>query len=218
MNHPTHTVREEWLTDAVRSLCMLVFQPADFDLRPETMRVTCSWPAGSDPSKAIGQCWKREASPLGVNEMFISPTMADPVAVLEILVHEMSHAYDDCQSKHGAAFKKIATKVGLIGKMTATSAGDVLRAKLSGIAANLGSYPHQAMALKLKEKPAKTYMLKCTCGEESCGFVFRATAKMIEKSEMFPVLGTLTCPACLASSVTVEGIEVAPQEPDVNDF
>lgn len=182
--------REAWLERAIELICVSVFQAKDYDLRPETMRVSCSWPAGREPDKVIGQCWPRKNSPNGVNEMFINPTQADPVKVLGILTHEMVHAYDDCESKHGGVFKKIATKIGLEGKMKSAFPGPVLLVEMTRIAAALGPYPHRAMSLELKEKKQKTYMLKCTCA--ACDFLFRTTQAQID---LGPEEG-LFCPGC----------------------
>jgi len=193
------TIREAWLNKAIRHVCVRVFQPAGFDLREDTMKVSCSWPAGRAPDKVIGQCWPRKASASGHNEMFITPVLADPVKVLDVLVHEMVHAFDDCESKHGAAFRKIAEKVGLEGAMKSAHAGETLLGTLREIAADLGPYPHREITLTMKEKKQKTYMLKCVCQTESCGFLFRTTQSMIDKAPD-PVM---ICPACGEQTVEV---------------
>ena len=49
-------------------------------------------------------------------------------AALAIQAHELVHAVDDCQHKHGKEFKKLALAIGLAGKMCATHAGEALTA------------------------------------------------------------------------------------------
>jgi len=73
--------------------------------------------------RVIGQCWSTQSSSAGVNEIFISPKLADPVEVLDTLTHELVHAVDNCKHKHGKEFKAIAKKIGLEGKMREASAG-----------------------------------------------------------------------------------------------
>lgn len=88
--------REEWLRRACARLSAEVFAPTGFALPPD-VRVSCSWPGSGSPSKRIGECWSRAASEQGVNEVFISPKIDDPLRVLDILVHEGIHAIDDCK-------------------------------------------------------------------------------------------------------------------------
>ena len=52
-----------------------------------------------------------------INYIFISPSLDDPVEVLDTLVHELAHAVDDCEHKHGKEFAEIAKLVGLEGDM-----------------------------------------------------------------------------------------------------
>ena len=63
----------------------------------------------------IGQCWSTKSSAKGINQIFISPTLGDAYDVIDTLVHELVHALDDCQNKHGKEFKKIALKMGMKG-------------------------------------------------------------------------------------------------------
>ncbi len=58
-----------------------------------------------------------------MNQIFISPALSDSVAVLDTLMHELIHAVDDCENKHGPVFKKMALKLGLKGPMRSAGAG-----------------------------------------------------------------------------------------------
>ena len=57
------------------------------------------------------------------NQIFVSPALLDPVLVLDTLAHELVHAVDDCEHKHGKEFKKIALSLGMIGPMRSAGAG-----------------------------------------------------------------------------------------------
>ena len=78
----------------------------------------------------MGQCWSRQSSSNEQNQIFISPVLHDDVEVLDTLVHELVHAVDDCQHKHGKEFKAIALSLGLKGPMRSADAGPELRQTL----------------------------------------------------------------------------------------
>jgi hypothetical protein len=168
--------REEWLTEAVDQLWPLL-EAAGAPKVP-TM-VSVGWPFRS-PRKRIGECFpttSQEAGPKKYAHLFVSPTQKDGVEVLGILVHELIHASDDCKSAHGAAFKRVALAVGLEGKMTATTVGNELFAKLDLIAHDLGPYPHPGLTPR-QVKIQSTRMLKLEC--PACGYIVRTTSKWIE--------------------------------------
>lgn len=50
----------------------------------------------------IGQCCPTKSCAAGFNKIFLFPTLDDPIAVLDPLVH----AVDYCEYAHGIAFKK----------------------------------------------------------------------------------------------------------------
>jgi hypothetical protein len=92
------------------------------------------------------------------------------VEVLDTLTHELVHAVDDCQHRHGKEFKEIALAVGLQGKMREASAGPQLRLRLQSIAtvmaAELGTYPHAKLMVsgaiyEQARKPARAECLHC---------------------------------------------------------
>jgi hypothetical protein len=104
--------------------------------------VSCGFASTDIKRGHIGQCWSTRASEDQVNQIFISPGLSDPVLVLDTLMHELIHAVDDCQNKHGPAFKKMALKLGLKGPMRSAGAGPELLIKLEEIALSLRHYPH----------------------------------------------------------------------------
>lgn len=179
----THTARETWLIAAVEALAPL-FAEAGAEI--PSVRVSVGWPGGSSRSRnhAIGQCWATGASADGVAQLFISPVLDDAVRVLDVLAHELVHAVDNCKSGHKGAFAKLAKAIGLEGKMTATVAGETLKAHLGLVAEKLGAYPHAALVAggEGAEGPKKqgTRMLKVTCAEGS-GYKVRMTRQWIDE-------------------------------------
>jgi predicted peroxiredoxin len=92
---------------------------------------------------------------------------------------------DDCQHGHKAPFARIAKRVGLEGKMTATHAGKTLAQRLNALAAEIGPYPHASLDMSQVKKQG-TRLIKLVCAD--CGYTVRTTAKWIE-------IGLPTC-AC----------------------
>lgn len=130
--------REQWLDEAVSELSA-IFKERGYEVPP--VRVSCGF-AHTSSRSVIGQCWSTKSSDAAINEIFISPKLADPVEVLDTLTHELVHAVDNCEHKHGKEFKAIAQRIGLQGKMREASAGPALKQKLTAIALKLGNYPH----------------------------------------------------------------------------
>lgn len=179
--------REEWLTGAVDALRPL-FEGIGVDLPP--VRVSVGFPGGrGNKASVIGQCWHGAAAKDGVAQVFISPVLGDSVRVLDVLAHELVHAVNFKQGKsgHGAAFGKVARALGLTGAMTATVAGEDLKAELEAIAANLGRYPHAALTNMPAVPKQTTRMLKVECAQGS-GYIVRMTKLWILE------FGTPLCP------------------------
>jgi len=144
-----HVYREPWLGAA-----MELMQAEFFGERKlPKVRVSCGFPK-STTGKAIGQCWDNDCSKDDTFEIFISPKIADPMRVLDILLHELIHAAVGINVGHKGEFKTMATDFGLTGKMTATvcEQGSALWARLQVILGEIGSYPHSPMDLKKKAK------------------------------------------------------------------
>jgi len=160
---PENINREQWLQEAVRHLSA-IFKERGYDL-PE-VRVSCGF-AHSTSRRVIGQCWSTKSSEAGINEIFISPKLADPVEVLDTLTHELVHAVDNCEHRHGKEFKAIAKDIGLEGKMREASAGKALKVRLTEIAMKIGTYPHAKLAVP---SPSPSFRSRPRAVCERCGF------------------------------------------------
>jgi len=191
--------REQWLTECMNKL-RPTFIEAGFTL-PEKIRASCSWPSKSglaQKKRRIGEAWSAKNSGDNSFEVFISPVLKDPIDVAAVLVHELAHCAVGLEDGHKGNFPKCAKRMGLEGKMTATTAGEELRKKLEVLAVEIGSYPHAE--LKHSNAPPKqsTRMLKVLC--KDCGCVVRMTRKWLDD------VGTPTC-ACGGEMIEEEGEE-----------
>jgi hypothetical protein len=182
--------REAWLLLAAEAMEGML-ERAKAGPRPK-LRVSVGWPLGRRKKggkgvHAIGQCFCKSGSKDGVYEIFISPELDQSARVLDVLLHELIHAYVGVEEGHKGRFKTVAKAVGLEGQMTATVAGDELARALADISARLGPYPHGMLGVgedPMKKKQG-TRMLKLECPK--CGYTARTTAKWLE-------MGTPTCP------------------------
>lgn len=205
--------REAWLHRAIESLRHR-FAEVGMPI-PDRVHVSVGFGFGakSESSVILGQCWAARASEDYVNHIFISPVVNDTARVLDILIHELIHASDDCHNGHKGPFAEAATRLGLEGPMTATRASVHLAAEMMCLADSLGPYPHGALVAadrsrakvpapagrpggpgadggRISSGPAKqgTRMLKLVCAEADCdcyGYTVRTTAKWIERGVPF---------------------------------
>lgn len=172
------TTREEWLNSAAVRLNEMIGEKTA--LKPsKKVLVSTGWPRRDRGGKVIGQCFIKAASN-GTHHIFISPLLGTADEVLHVLLHELIHAADDCQSKHGGAFTRAARACGLEGKPTATVAGAELGKELKVLAKELGKYPHSKLSAAELPKPQTTRMLLCECIE--CGCKVRMTRKWLDEA------------------------------------
>lgn len=183
---PTPTeARNAWLAKASRFCAGLLFD-AGYPV-PVNVRVSLGWTSSGLRSKAIGECWTSAASGDGHFEVFISPKLADAQEILATLLHELVHAAVGLEAKHNAPFRKAALAVGLTGKMTATVAGDALKATFAEWLAKVGDYPAAGLNGQSSAKPKQgTRMLKVEC---ACGYALRGTRKWL-------AVAVPDCPLC----------------------
>lgn len=186
--------REQWLITATNAL-RPHFAAADYTI-PDNVRVTCGWPSKSAlarKNQRIGECWSDKASAGKVFEIFITPSLADPAAVLPVLVHELVHATVGLEAKHGKVFKRCAEAVGLEGKMRSTHAGAELVRQLATLAQGIGRYPHHELrGMTTGEKKQGTRLVKAECA--CCGYTVRVTRKWLDQAGA-PLCPNETCDA-----------------------
>jgi hypothetical protein len=170
--------REQWLQQLVGEL-RPQFETLGHPL-PEKLRVTCGLPSRRSRSlnKAIGEWFPAAASDDGHDEISVSPAISDPIEVAATLVHELCHAALPGHG-HDKEFAKLARKLWLEGKPTATYAGEMFRSCVGPLVSFLGPYPHANLNLSANIKKQSTRMLKAEC--PCCGYTVRLTAKWAAK-------------------------------------
>lgn len=175
--------REQWL-EAVTLEYRADFAAVGAPL-PPVVKVSCGFASSGVRSKTIGECWIPEASAAGVPEVFVVPRLADSLEVGAVLVHELIHA-SGIMGHRAKDFGRVARALGLEGKLTATTAGDLTKTRLSEIIARIGPYPHAVLSGARSGKPKQsTRMLKVEC--DACGCVCRMAAKWLNE------VGAPTC-------------------------
>lgn len=139
--------REQWLNALAKKLRPII---AAHHKEPFTdkIRLSCGYPTSGIKSKTIGQCIYPQSSADGHTEVFIRPDLADPVDVATTVLHELVHAALGPGHGHGRTFKRLATAVGLTGKMKATVPGPEALAAFGPILEKLGPYPHGALVVR----------------------------------------------------------------------
>lgn len=183
--------REAFLTEAAALILDERIMPAvgsEFP-RPD-FRISVGFPKHSRGGKSIAVCFVREVSTDNVNEIFINPEIDDPALVLECVAHELIHAVDNAASGHRGFFKRIATRIGLVGPMKSTTAGPELASYLASCLSLLGEYPHRRMDIDSAHKKGGSRMLKLEC-VHGCGFICRTTQKWVNEMTL-----PAACPAC----------------------
>ncbi len=179
--------REEWLNKAARLIDSEILEPLTDLQSPRAIRIAIA----PMRSKRLGECYPSSRNDDGANEIVITAHSHDSELILAVLVHEMIHAKDDCEHKHGPVFRKAALAAGLEGKMTATVAGPKLAATLAEYVALLGPIPHSAMSHVAKDKGRNNNKLVC----DDCGF--KANLSMhwaMQTGDSFQ------CPVCLQNN------------------
>lgn len=194
--------REQWLNRALNLIRTYLVLNCAGAVVPQGTRISCGLAGGRIGSKRIGECWNTTASADGSTEIFISPVLDDVIGksgVLATLVHEAIHAAVGVEHGHKKPFQRVAIAAGLVGKFTATEAGEALLLQIYDWAQYLGAYPHAHMNPAGRKKQS-TRLVKVQCRNQECGYVLRTTAKWIDK------VGAPICP-CNDLQMTVESAE-----------
>jgi hypothetical protein len=175
MTTTQHNTREEWLNQAADLLFTLTLDQvaASHSITKHAYKISVGKVQGTH---AIGCCYPRARSESGINELFLAPHVDCSSSILATLVHELLHALDDCQHGHKGTFAKMATQAGLIGKMTATTAGEELQLIIDDIIDALGNIPHTALDTSpVKKQATRSLLVECT--QPDCDWRFRITRK-----------------------------------------
>jgi hypothetical protein len=179
-------IRQKYLESAVLEL-RAHFTKLGYTV-PANVRISVGFPKGTHKGaggKTIGQCWPYQSSTDKHSEIFISPELRDTETVVHVIAHELVHATVGCEAGHKAPFKCCALAIGLTGKMTATVAGEGMKAFIKRFVQAHGEYPAGALMVANRKKQG-TRLLKCAC--EECGYTVRTTRQWVEG------LGTPICP------------------------
>lgn len=181
----SHANRESWATSLVdhyRARFAALGSPI-----PARVRVGIGFPRGSRGTgrSAIGMAYHPAMSADRAAEVTVAPTLADPVEVAQVVLHELAHHAAGCEHGHKAPFGRLARALGCEGRLTATVAGPEMIAELAPLLDLMGPYPHGRLRTSGRKKAA-TRLVKCEC--PSCGYVLRTTRKWIDE------VGLPVCP------------------------
>lgn len=160
-----YATREECLNAFVEA-CKPIFAGHGNPI-PDNTRVSIGFPSTGYRSSVIGECWSDTASADGHYEIFLNPTTQTDARIFDILTHELCHAALGIAEGHGKSFGTLARKLGLTGKLTATTAGPDWFAWAAPIMEELGAMPYGAIkgGMKPPRKKKKTYLIGHTCPE-----------------------------------------------------
>lgn len=177
--------REAWLRAAYTLLRKELLPAA-----PASVAISWSFPSrgGTNASRRrIGEChYKGSAVEVeGGHAVLISPTLKEPFALLECLVHEMVHTVSGPKAGHRAGFSQVAAKIGLEKPWVATTAGKELKAKLEGYLKRLPKWPGGFLKIVHREKNRQE---KAVCECEPAR-ILRGSRKMLAQ-------GPILCGLC----------------------
>ena len=168
--------RDEWLLAAKKLLDPLYTgTPA----KVRDVRASVGFPAGKRSGKslhAIGVCHYDAQDTMP--QIWIHPEIDNPARVLDILAHELAHAYLPVGTGHKGDFKRTAEAIGLTGQMTATVAGPDFTAVAKELLAVLGPYPHSKLTYQEatgRKQTTRQILVDCPCGIK-----FRASRTVLE--------------------------------------
>lgn len=185
MKDNKHDTRESWLRAATKGI-QPYFGKAGYEL-PEKIRYAIAFTSAGRKGNRVGECWHASTSADESFEIIIRADKSDPVEVLGILFHELTHAVLPADAGHGEPFRAAARKLGLEGPMRHALPNKWIRDELAVLAASLGPLPHAELFIargtagRAADRPRaqKTRYLKAHCEAEGCVFNVRLVAACI---------------------------------------
>ena len=178
--------RETWLRAAYAIVRKELLPQA-----PVQVAISWSFPSkgGTKSSRrTIGECHYKGGSAVkveGDRVILVSPTLQEPYALIEVLVHEMVHAALPMGSGHRAPFSRLAKSIGLVKPWTATTAGPDLKAKIEGWLKRLPAWPGGYLRIVSTQKNRQ---LKAVCSCE--------TPRILRGSKATFEAGPILCGLC----------------------
>lgn len=178
--------REAWLRAAYDLVRRELLPKA-----PAAVAISWSFPSKGGTSasrRRIGECHYKGGSAVeveGDRVILVSPTLQEPVEIVETMVHEMVHAALPMGSGHRAPFSQLAKSIGLVKPWTATSAGPELKAKIEGWLKKLPAWPGGYLKIVTQQKNRQ---LKALCACEAPR-ILRGSQKMFDE-------GPILCGVC----------------------
>ena len=174
-------------------------KPNSYTYKAQTIRFSCSLlGSGMTEGNALAHVQYKSSTGNSYDEIRMGVQLGgrklklDSCRVADIVLHEIIHTLCP-RAGHRGEFRAIALRMGLVGKMTATTAGEDLALRIKEeIVDVIGKYPHQAVHLVPRGKRGKgSRSIKCQCVNVDCLFVMRTTQKWISRA----ICG-LNCPIC----------------------
>jgi hypothetical protein len=197
-NSNAHPNRESWLQAAINEL-RPDFEKLGAPL-PDKIRSAIAFTSTGKRGQMQGECWHPDSSDDQHFEIFIRPDMAEPIAVLGELTHQLIHAVLPQEAKHGKEFRNLAHRIGLEGQMRHTQPTPLFRERLNILSKNLGALPHAKLNFVSGSDVTKkqaTRHLKAECGKDGCGYRVQISAKWARAAlpicPMNPEHGKLGC-------------------------
>jgi len=188
MESPPHQTREAWLNYVAHRIAPM-FEQLGAPL-PVQLRIAIGFTSSGRRSRNIGECWDNRCSEDRHFEIFIRPDISEskdlmPMQVAAILGHELVHAAVGVTAGHRKEFRRVARGIGLVGPMTATSAGPEFEKTVRPILEKAGPLPHGRLQLAVgasshssRRKKQYSRQIKCVCGK--CGYTVYATPKWLD--------------------------------------
>jgi hypothetical protein len=183
-----YQTREAWLNYIAQRMAPM-FESLGASL-PAQLRIAIGFTSSDRRSRHIGECWDNQCSEDGHFEIFIRPDLSEskdlmPMQVAAILGHELVHAVVGVAAGHTKEFRRVARGIGLIGQMTATTAGPEFEKALHPILEEAGPLPHGRLQSTIgasshssRRKRQHSSQVKCVCC--SCGYAAHITRRWLD--------------------------------------